>query len=274
MKHQQLLEKLAARHLVQALDEDLARLAWRAMVAQQQGHQGSLNNAVLPSLLARWNCVLLADESQVAPLYRHKAWLALATLLHKYGLAEPSITARAVEAIEELNRAVALGDKFHQRSQEFSAGLQAPPVALARKPALPDSITFYRAGDVLAIQLEGRFYAAYVHRLGSINESPIIEFYAQVFDQVPTLEQLQQTPAQGELYNDGIRRKSLYGVSGIKFQPDPAGQVTLIAACVAHPPDSSHLAPSVGLYAVSDILRIQDTIRRMFEVPVPATAQA
>ncbi|MCU7645377.1 hypothetical protein [Pseudomonas piscis] len=269
MKHQQLLEKLAARHLVQALDEDLARLTWKAMVAQQHGHQGPRIDAVLPGLLARWNCVLLADESQVAPLYRHKAWLALATLLHKYGLAEPGITARAVEAIEELNRAVALGDKFHQRSQEFGAGLQAPPVALARKPALPDSVTFYRAGDVLAIQLESRFYAAYVHRLGSINESPIIEFYAQVFDQVPTLEQLQQAPAQGELYNDGIRHKSLYCVSGIKYQPDPANQLTLIAACVANPPDSRHLASSVGLYALSDILRIQGTIRSLFEVSAP-----
>lgn len=264
MKHSQLLDKLAAKHLVQTLDEDIARLVWLAMAMEKHSEQASRIDAVLPPLLARWNSVFQADEQQVAPLYRHKAWLALATLLHKYGLADHAITTQALAAISELNRAVALDDSFYRRSDEFIADLQSPPAALARKPSLPDDTTFYRARDVIAIELDGRFHAAYVHRLARINESPIIEFYAGTFDHVPTLEALEQLPAQGQTYNNGTQRRSLHSVSGIKFQPDPANQITLVAACIVSPPDRSQLAPPVGLHSVSDIFKIQDTIRALF----------
>lgn len=267
MKHQQLLDHLAAKHLVQTLDEDLARVIWWAMVGEKHSKTISRLDATLPPLLARWNSVLQADAAQVAPLYRHKAWLALATLLHRYGLADSHITAQAVTAIGELNREVALSDTFCRRSEEFAESLRKAPVPLTRKPTLPDSTTFYRAHDVITIHLDGKYYAAYVHHLTRINESPIIEFYAHAFDEVPTLEQIQQCPAQGLLYDNGTRYKSLYSVSGIKFQPDPANQITLVAACVLNPPDSRHLSTPDWHHTVLNIFSIQDTIRQMFNHP-------
>ncbi|KAF1051648.1 MAG: hypothetical protein GAK43_02322 [Stenotrophomonas maltophilia] len=111
-------------------------------------------------------------------------------------MADSAITSQAITALNELNRAVALDDAFARRADEFVQGLQSPPALLTRKPALPDHITFYRARDVLAIHLDGRFHAAYVHELARINECPIIEFYAQAFDHLPTLDELESLPAQ------------------------------------------------------------------------------
>src|SRR5258708_12911776 len=38
-----------------------------------------------------------------------------------------------------------------------------PPAPPKRSPGLPDSLTFYRAADVVAMELDGRFHALYVH---------------------------------------------------------------------------------------------------------------
>lgn len=260
MKHQQLLEKLAARHLVQAMDEDLARLVWSAMTFHADD-PGAQRDYVLSRLLARWNAALLATDDEVAPIYRDKVVVALATLLHKYGYAEPSITDRAIDAIDALNDAVALDDHFYRRSASFSDELQTTPTPLSRRPGQPDHTTFYRARDVISIQLDGRYYAGYVHRLARINESPIVEFYETWFSKLPTLDDLAAVPAHGERFNDGSVRVSLFSVSGIKYQPDPANQVTLIAACVPEPPDNSHLKESIGLFTVKDIFGIQQQLR-------------
>ncbi|WP_286964927.1 hypothetical protein [Flavobacterium sp. UBA4854] len=139
------------------------------------------------------------------------------------------------------------------------------PIPLKRKPSVPESITFYRKGDVISIQLENRFYAAYIHKITGANESPILEFYDGVFDKIPTWGNLQNLPAKGQLYNDGIKRISKFSVYGLKHEPDTANQIRLIKASVDNPPANNHLKESVGLYSVIDLFTLQRDIKNLFK---------
>lgn len=264
MNHQQILEKLAAKHLVQSIDEDLKRLAFEAMCYEKHGTIASQSVYVIPKLLLRWNCVLAADHAEVTPIYQEKTVLALAVLLHKYGLVERNITQKALQAIDILNKEVILSDDFACKSDEIKQLLLSAPSPLNRKPSISENITFYRAQDVIAMQLENKYYAAYVHGLTGPNESPIVEFYDGVFDCIPNLEQLKGTKAIGATYNDGKQHISLYGVCGMKYLPDLANQVHLIGACVLEKPANEYLEDPVGLYTVTDLFGIQEIIKQLF----------
>lgn len=267
INHAQALKKLAADTLVQTLDEDLARLMTTLMAYAKHDAALAANPGAhaLPLVMRRWNCVLQASDDTVAALYRQKTVVALAILLHKYGIADAAITTQADAAIDALNDAVALSDDFHRKTAGIKeAFLHTPPTPLKRAPGLPDSLTFYRAGDVVSYQLDGRYYAAYVHHCAGINTSPVIEFYDAVFDRVPSIDQLQDKPAKGRRYNDGSVRIERMAVAGMKFMPDPAGQIVLVKACVETPPDNSHLKKSVGLNVVSDILDMQERVDGLF----------
>jgi hypothetical protein len=265
--HAQALDKLAARTLVQNLEEDIARqlgstLAYakydRAIAADPAAH------ALVP-LLRRWNCVLQAGADAASPIYRDKTAVALAILLHKYGIADAAIAARADAANDALNTKVALSDDFHRRSDAIKTMfLRTAPAPLKRAPGHPDSLSFHRAADVVSMQLDGRYYAAYVHGCVNPNESPIIEFYDAVFDHVPSLAELTGRRAKGQRYDDGSESVSKYSVAGMKFMPDPAGQIVLVKACVETAPDNAHLPQGVGLFTVSDIFDIQGSVGRMF----------
>jgi hypothetical protein len=256
MTHAQALKKLAADTLVQALDEDIARLVATAMLGNKKDPVDPAR--VLAPLLLRWNCVLQAGDAVASALYRHKTVVALAILLHKYGMADPAINARAEAGMDALNQAVALGDDFFRKTEAIkTAFLRTPPAPLKRSPAMPDHLSFYRAGDVVSLQVGSAFHALYVHRCARTNESPIVEFYEPVFDHVPGMAELVGARARCALYNDGLQHIATYAVSGMKFMPDPAAQLLLVKACVEAGPDNRHLAPSVGLYTVSDIFRVQ-----------------
>lgn len=256
MTHAQALKKLAADTLVQALDEDIARLVATAMLGNKKDPVDPAK--VLSPLLLRWNCVLQAGDEVASAPYRHKTAVALAILLHKYGMADQAINARAEAGIDALNQAVALSDDFFRKTEAIKTTfLQMPPTPLKRAPAMPDSLSFYRAGDVVSLQVGAAFHVLYVHRCARTNESPVVEFYTPVFDHVPAMHELEGACARGQRYNDGRERISQYSVSGMKFMPDPAAQLVLVKACVEAGPDNRHLAPSVGLYTVSDIFRLQ-----------------
>jgi hypothetical protein len=234
MTHTQALSKLAADTLVQTLEEDVARVMARtfalgrhdaAIAANYGGH-------ALPPLLRRWSCVLQAGDAKASALYRHKTALALAIVLHRNGLADAGLNAAARTAIDALNAEVAL--------------------------------TFYRAADVVAMELDGRFYAMYVHGCARTNQSPIVEFYDAVFDHVPQMTELAGVRARGRRYNDGVGRVARFSVSGLKFLPDPAGQFTLVKACVETPPDPGPLQKGDWLYTVSDIFELQPEVDTMF----------
>lgn len=267
MTHTQALAKLAADTLVQTLEEDVARTLSRsfALGRHDAAIAADYGAHVLPALLRRWNCVLQADDAKATALYRHKAALALAIVLHRNGIADAGLNAAARTAIDQLNAEVALSDDFFRKSAQIRKDfLDTPPAPLKRAPVQPDSLSFYRAADVVAIELDGRFHVLYVHGCASTNQSPIVEFYDAVFDRLPQIGELAGVRAKGRRYNDGVERVSRFSVAGMKFLPDPAGQLTLVKACVETPPDTGHLQKGVGLYTVSDILRLQADMDAMF----------
>ena len=267
MTHQQIVDKLAAKALVQNIDEDFARLTAKAMAYAKHDKTiaENLSCYILPKILLRWNCVLNADETEVTKNYKRTTIVALAVILHKYGLTDPEIVEKAIDSIDALNRDVVLSDDFFRKSDQIKKIISSAPAPLKRKPSLPDNITFYRPKDVIAIQLGSHFYCAYIHKHSRPNESPIIEFYDKKFDKVPEIEELKKLQGKGQLYNDGIERISKYAVSGIKFLPDLANQIKLISSDVETVPSNSHLQEPVGLYAIMDIFEIQNEIERLFK---------
>ncbi|WP_306353924.1 hypothetical protein [Flavobacterium sp. '19STA2R22 D10 B1'] len=263
MTHQQIVDKLAAKHLVASIDDDLAELTITAMIREKNEGINPLSY-VLPKLLVRWNCVLNAGK-EVSSNYKQKTVLALAVLLHKYGFADKAITDKALKAIDSLNKSVALSDDFFRKSDEIKKLLLSTPEPLKRKPSSPESITFYRAKDVISIQIKDKFYAAYIHSLYSPNVAPIIEFYDGVFDTIPTLSQLENRKAKGIIFNDGLERVSNFYIGGMKSLPDLANQIQLIGACVEHKPLNDHLVIPDWEYTVSSLMRCEELINDMFK---------
>jgi len=260
--HQQALDKLAAQHLVQVIEDDVASLTSSAMSYAKHDQQLTVASYVLPRLLARWNCVLHASDAEASPNYRDKTALALALLLHKHGMAEAAITQRAVQAIDSLNAAVALSDAFFRNSDAIKDLLNSPALPLKKRPSTRDSLTFLRAQDVISIQLEQFYYAAYVHEIAGFNEYPVIEFYRARFTHRPDVAALQGCAAQGETYNDGKTRISLHAVCGMRHVPDPANQFHLLASGVTDKPDQSQLEAPVGLHVISNLFQLQGMMRK------------
>lgn len=260
--HQQALDKLDAQQLVQVIEDDVASLTSTAMSYAKHDQQLTVAGYVLPMLLARWNCLLHASDNEATPSYRDKTVLALALLLHKHGMTEAAVTVRALQAIDNLNAAVALSDAFFRGTDAIKALLNSPALPLKKRPSTRDSLTFLRAQDVIAIRLEEYYYAAYVHEIKGFNEYPVIEFYHARFAQRPDMAVLRGGKAQGESYNDGTTRISLHGVSGMRHLPDPANQFHLMASGITEKPDQSHLTAPVGLYAMSDMFRLQAMMRK------------
>ncbi|MDV9196505.1 hypothetical protein [Streptomyces sp. Wh19] len=91
MKHQQILDKLAARGLVRVMDEELARWVKHRMSPPGRTH-AEVEQDVIPPVLLRWRC--LFDAEDVGPAAKDIARVALATLLHKYGFQDPGTTAQ------------------------------------------------------------------------------------------------------------------------------------------------------------------------------------
>ena len=262
MTHQQILEKLSAKALVQAVDEDLARLTFEAMCYHKNDTKKQAAY-IIPRLMLRWNCVLDAGK-ELKESYRQVTVVAIAVLLHKYGFADKKLISQALKAIDLLNKKVVLSDAFARQSENIKKLIESTPASLKRKPSTPGSITFYREKDVVSMRLRDQYYGAYIHRLTAPNESPIIELYDGVFTQPPTLAELEKLPAKGQVYNDGSTRVYHMAISGMKQEPDPANQVKLIASNVKKIPAAKHLEPSVGLYAMLDLFSLQDTIISMF----------
>lgn len=263
-EHRQILDKLAARFLVQALDENFAYAVSRGM-----GRAGKIESLeeqkIWQKILNRWDAVLQnGGRPKINGLYRQKALLALALTAHKYGLNIDNIRPQALAAIDALNAQVALSDDFERKSPDIKAFLHTPPRPPKRRPPLPENITFYRPQDIIAIRHKQHFYTAYIHEDTGINEIPVIEFYDHVSDTPPTLAEIQKHPARGAHYQDGTTRIARYAVAQMKYHPDPAGQISLIAAAIPRPPSHEHLAPAVGLYQLTDIFTLQNDIEYLF----------
>jgi len=265
MKHKQIIDKIGFEQLNESIEDNLIRLVTRGMARKNGGSLDDVEAYVLPLMLTRWNCLLLA-ETGLAKYYKEKVYVILATLLHKYGFSDKHITEKALEAIDVLNDNVVLSDDFFRKSPKIKEFLKTKPTALKRKPSRQKNTTFFRENDLVSINIDNTYYIAFVHKLTGVNESPVIEFYDETFNRPPKLEDIKIKKARGQQYNDGMVHASKFAIYGMKYQPDLANQIHLLSASEnsAMAPDSSHLEESIGVYTVSNLFTIQDTIRKMF----------
>ncbi len=250
--------------MVESMEDDLARLTFNAMCEYKDGLTEKLISFVLPRLLVRWDCVLKAGDNELAISYKAKAYIALAVLLSKHGFSDVEITKKAISGIDYLNKEVILSDTFEKQSSDIKNFISATPKPLKRKPSVKVGITFYRAKEAISIQIGKDFYAAYIHKISDNNGAAIIEVYDAVFDKIPAKEQLKNLKGRGQKYDDGSERISFFRIAGMKFLPDPANQIHIIGSSIAEPPLNSHLEEAIGLYAMSDLFRLQEIINRMF----------
>lgn len=254
MKHQQILEKLHAK-MAEAIEDDIRRIVFTLMCSRKLTTQGVLNK-----LMPRWNCALDAEQSEVSENYKEMLILSLAVLLHKYGLLNQDITQKALSAIDRLNDKVALSDAFFHQTDKIKELINSKPIPITKKPWPPkNNITFYRAKDVISIQLGQKYCAAYIHD-NQHNQTPIIEFYDAVFDSRPKWEDIKGKKAKGNSKMNICK----YSIAGMKDLPDYANQIHLVEANISQTPDNSHLTQDVGLWTVSDIMDIQESIRGIF----------
>ncbi|MFC5046056.1 hypothetical protein ACFSTE_05165 [Aquimarina hainanensis] len=265
MTHKQILEKIGFEQLAKAVEEDLARVINIAMSFKKGGSINDVSAYAIPLLLTRWNCVLFADKG-VSQYYKEKVALTLAILFHKYGLSDKSITDEAIKAIDKLNDDVVLSDDFFNKSGRIKDFLKTKPSELKRKPRKPDNLTFFRANDIVSIKLDVKYYVAYIHKLTGVNEAPILEFYDGVFETIPEMGELNKLRAKGQKFNDGKMRIANFAIYGMKYQPDLAGQIHLIGSDenIELKPNNSNLEESIGLFTVSNLFFIQETIKKMF----------
>lgn len=249
MTHKQILEKLG-RFMPKSVEHDVYKI-----VNDLISYEKLSMKAVLDKLMPRWNCVL--NDLGMEEAYKAKVILTITVLLHKCGLSDTEMIEKSLKSIDLMNDIMATTDAFFRQTSQIKEFIQSTPIPLSRRPPLQENITLYRPQDVFSFQLNNRFYAGYVHR-NLQNEAPVVEFYDAVFDEVPTIKQLEGVRAASlNRYNDGVVRISKFAVYGMKYLEDYANQVNLIKACVETPPDNSHLAPSIGSCTISDIIEIQ-----------------
>ena len=252
MKHKQVLDHLASRSLVTALDEDLARWTGEQMLPPGRTH-AEVQAGVIPPILARWRCLLDAPDTR--PATKAVTWVALATLLHRYGFADSEVTVAALSAVDLLNDEVVLSDAFARQADKVEALLTSPPVPLTRRPRRPRPVTFLRPGDVVSVQFGDVFRAAYVREVQRGNEFPIVEFYAGDFDRVPELDELDGRAAARD------RGRARYGVVGMTYLPDPARQIVSIASGHPHPPVGEEPRVGEGLWTLATLFRLPKYLR-------------
>ncbi|MBG0831615.1 hypothetical protein HS041_28190 [Planomonospora sp. ID67723] len=259
MRHKQILDELAVPTLVQAMDEDLAGWVGRRL-REIGGTPAELRRLVIEPILRRWRCLLQAPDTDTTT--RDIAWVALATLLHKYGMRADDVTAAALRALDGLDDAAVLSKAFPRRSPVIRALLQSPPVPPARRPPRRRAVTFLRPADVVSIELDAGFHAAFVLQLHDDKggQCPVIEFYAGRFSVPPTVRQLAGRPAAG-----GVRfRHARFSVWGLTHLPDPARQVRLVARGHPDKPLSAPSRPGEGRYTVTDLISLQQSMMTLF----------
>lgn len=253
MNHKRILDKLTATAAVDALDAEI-----RSLLAHRRSsdlvYAGPDCDRMQEPLLARWQFALDAERyPETSDIYAAQCWLALATLLHKYGITHPKSCEKALVAIDLLNDKVVLADSFFHQADAMKAFLGTEPVIPKKKPGSPKALTFYREGDLLAIRYQDIYLAAYVYRIQAPNAYPLIGFYQAVFDQLPTTEELLATPAAG----DAAGRVNRLYLPGLTYLPDPAGQVILVDSAIRTPPDETHLKDPIGLGTMYSLSNLQ-----------------
>lgn len=259
MNHTAALKYLSGS-VVLAAEQDIAARTLHAMAGARAGvdDRAGQERAIQEGCADRWAARLEGPGAD-------EVHLVLALLLHKYGWDGGRFARGWRDGGAQL--AAELPEGFARALPKIEALLAAPPKPLARKPGLEPGTTQFRAADLIAIRIRGRFFAAFVHevaRQGNGGQYPVIEFFDRAFSRVPRVDELEGVPARGERFNDGSVRRSLHAVSGLQWQPDPAGQVVLMQGGSTLQPVADMLAPSVGRYTVEWFHRLPALIDRLF----------
>lgn len=257
MKHEQILDKVAFDTLVMEMSDNLSMLINYYFKKEQTPNE--LSKAILPKFFERWDNVF--DDDALSKLYQDKAWLVLATLLHKYGIQIDKITQNAINAIDSLNHQVALSDDFFRKSPQIKEFLLSTPIPLKKRPAQTKAITFFRPKDMIAMHYKNTYYVMYVHSHMYNYDAPVVEFYRQTFDMLPTIDDLTDMKATGLKHNNGNVYAQTFAMIGLKYVQDPANQFHLIDANNhTHIPDRSQITvkTDIGSFMALDIFEIQD----------------
>lgn len=251
MTYNEILKMLDGK-MVLSVKNDINTIVFKQMCYHRNGYPAS--NVVKP-LMDRWNCCL--DAEDIEQSYKDRVVLTIVTLLHKAGLVDADLTKKAMQAIEHFKKDCVLGENFSRQGDKVKALLKSTPQPLTKKPGYKESITFYRAKDVVAIQLDGKYCAAYV-LTDEHNEHPTITFYRAVFDHLPTLEEVQN-----------VKIKKGFGsfmVAKMTYLPDYANQIRLIAANVELTPDGKPYKRKEHYSGVvTNMFELQGDMRRLFQ---------
>lgn len=248
MRHQQILDKLAAGAVAPTVRDEVRILAQKSFFAAgHEGSEGVRYADVVPAVKGRWWFPLDAtregsDASEGERMNGYKVAIALATALHEVGLVDPELTESAIVGIHALNDAVWLSDAFLRRTDDMIALLRSTPPPLTRKPNPRETLTFTRGGDVLAIRLRRCWVAGHVHLVDGPNRHPHVELYERTFAQLPDPSEVVGTRAWGHAYHGhGQANVTRLVVTGLRHLPDPAEQIHLVASGATVSPDNAHL---------------------------------
>lgn len=268
MRHQQIFDKLAAGTVSPTVRDEVRILAQKSFFsAKHQGLGGAQYADVVPAMKERWHFRLDAarqgsDASEGEVMTAYKVAIALAATLHEVGLVDSELTELAIDGIHSLNDAVWLSDAFLHQSDEMIALLRTSPLALTRKPTTRETLTFTRAGDVLAIRLRHNWVVGHIHVVDGPNQHPHIELYERVFNWLPDPAEVVGTRAWGQAYQgSGQANVSRLIVSGVRNLPDPAEQIHLIASGVAVTPDNRHLHDEGNVGTHVDLFELLEIAR-------------
>lgn len=214
-----ILDNFSRRFLARALEEEMSRIVFQAKCYRNLDTPEKEQTYILENVMARWNTAL--ENVDTSPVYKSHIYITLAAYLQKFGYADAVITQAAIDGLRKFE-----ADEYgfmpsHQYKKALKAieVLSAPTEYHTKKPGYKATVTQYRAGDVMSLQFGQAYAAAYVIDVSDIYEALNVAVYNKAFDAKPTLDNL-----KGVGWHDRA-----YHISNLNYNPDPAGQIELIA---------------------------------------------
>ncbi|WP_342316377.1 hypothetical protein [Lysobacter sp. FW306-1B-D06B] len=264
MKHND-FKKYLGGAVWEAMEEEIAtHTRFQMIYVKQNQPLDKLRNEVIDNLDWRWSqptpAIPVTDRGrQVQRLLR-------GILLHKFGWATQTTSARAVAAAREL--ALSMSEGFERAIPSLEELLATANSLPSRAPSYKVRVTQYREGDLLAIAHDQRFYCAYVLSIPSDRGGDFeqLEFYDAVFDDLPAAERMTNLPARA-LTRGSIRMREPCYLCGLHGRPDPSGQIAVLASNWRSPPRFDDLQPGLGGGPLTPLHRLRDFINGLFSTP-------
>lgn len=255
MNYTTLLNNFSTPFLQRAIEEEIIRLTFMAKIATKHKRATADKEIeqIKHSLLRRWNCLFISKSSKgISAMYKAKAWVTLATVLHKNGYADAVITDNAIRGLNLLygGRFELLTEHQDKKIQQAIDFLSKPPAFKNKIPKPKSAVTQYRARDLLSIEIEGAFYVALVVGIETLHQHPCLQLLTQVFSEKPSIADIKNWTFQSERE---------YMVCDLHYLPDPANQFQLIDSQVNIPTERWNSE-------ITDIYRLTDKIVKEYNI--------